>query len=191
MAYSSEAFARDVRSLADIIGQGDQESLPSNVSAPQKGASINPGNVGPQGLIPGAKPPAVKKRDTSKDIWQDDDLDDYGNDDLDDGRTQPQYDFVYKQAVETTDAFLGMGMKDVSSACCEEMVVKVDLPGTESVGEIDLDVKEATMTLRSPLYKLSIYLPHKVLHEKGKAKWDGGKQQLSVALPVIREDYLP
>ncbi len=36
--------------------------------------------------------------------------------------------------------------------------------------------------------KLSIYLPHKVDEDKGKAKWDGGKKVLLVTLPIVRED---
>lgn len=71
------------------------------------------------------------------------------------------------------------------------MVVRIELPGTESVKEIDLDVKEGSMIVRSPKYKLSTYLPHKVNHDMGKAKWDSAKQELSVTLPIVRESYLP
>lgn len=36
--------------------------------------------------------------------------------------------------------------------------------------------------------KLSMYLPHKVDEDKGKAKWDKDKKVLSVTLPIIRDD---
>ncbi|PNH07605.1 hypothetical protein TSOC_005946 [Tetrabaena socialis] len=54
--------------------------------------------------------------------------------------------------------------------------------------ELDLDVKNTTLKLSSPRYKLSIHLPHKVDGERGKAKWDAGKKVLSVTLRILRED---
>lgn len=43
------------------------------------------------------------------------------------------YEFVYKQAVESTDAFLGMMNKDPSSTCCEDLQLRVDLPKSKSL----------------------------------------------------------
>lgn len=43
------------------------------------------------------------------------------------------YEFIYKQAVESTDAFLGMSGKDPSSTCCEDLVVRVELPEASSI----------------------------------------------------------
>ena len=135
-----------------------------------------------------------------------------------------------------------------SSASCEDLVVRIELPGTSSVAELNLDVQaharvlglglgfrveartsppsehgslsqgtlqalprlasglvptrplvptaaaglcgarraprrrrrlgaqEATLKLRSPRFKLGLYLPHKVVADKGKAAWDGAKQ---------------
>lgn len=40
---------------------------------------------------------------------------------------------MYKQAVESTDVFLGMSGKDESSNSCEEMVVKISLPGISGI----------------------------------------------------------
>lgn len=98
------------------------------------------------------------------------------------------YDFVYKQAVETTDTYLGMSGKDPSSTQCEQIVVNIDLPNATSAAELDLDVKPTYLRLNSPIYKLSMYLPHKVDSDKGKAKWDKDKKALSVTLPIIRDD---
>ena len=41
---------------------------------------------------------------------------------------------MYKQAVESTDIFLGMSGKDESSTSCEDMVVRVELPEVSSLG---------------------------------------------------------
>ena len=44
--------------------------------------------------------------------------------------------------------------------------------------------------LESSLYKLAMYLPHKVDGEKGSAKWDKKKETLSITLPIIRQDLV-
>lgn len=56
--------------------------------------------------------------------------------DVDDGREQPEYEFRYKQQVTTSDNFLGMSGKDPSSTCCEHLVLVVQLPhATSAAGE--------------------------------------------------------
>jgi hypothetical protein len=40
---------------------------------------------------------------------------------------------MYKQAVESTDVFLGIGGKDESSQSCEDLVVKVSLPEVAAI----------------------------------------------------------
>lgn len=56
---------------------------------------------------------------------------------------------MYKQAVETTDAFLGMSGKDPSSTCCEELLVAVQMPDVASAAEMDLDVRPTQLRLES------------------------------------------
>lgn len=46
------------------------------------------------------------------------------------------------------------------------------------------------MRLESSLYKLAMYLPHKVDGDKGTAKWDKKKETLSITLPIIRQDLV-
>ena len=88
----------------------------------------------------------------------------------------------------TSDTFLGMSGKDASSAQCEDMIVRIDLPRAASAAELDLEVKPTYLKLGSPVYRLAVYLPHKVDAERGKAKWDAAKKTLSVTLPIIRDD---
>lgn len=47
-----------------------------------------------------------------------------------------------------------------------------------------------TGTLRCPraCSKLSVFLPHKVEHEQGKARFDMATKMLHVTLRIIRED---
>eukprot|EP00877_Chromochloris_zofingiensis_P003784 jgi/Chrzof1/13406/Cz07g31240.t1 len=148
--------------------------------------STTPASIGAKDLLP-VQVAAPKVYD-NKDIWHRDDVADGQDDNVDDGRQLPSYEFIYKQAVESTDAFLGMSGKDPSSTCCEDLVVRVELPEASSISELDLDVTATHMRLSSPTYKLSLPLPHKVADQKGKAKWDDKKKVLTVTLPIIRED---
>jgi hypothetical protein len=59
------------------------------------------------------------------------------------------YEFMYKQAVATTDAFLGMSGKDPSSTCCEELVVCIQLPHAATAAELVLDVRDTRLQLSS------------------------------------------
>ena len=45
----------------------------------------------------------------------------------------PRYEFMYKQAVQSTDVFLGMSGKDESSTSCEDMVLKISLPEVAAI----------------------------------------------------------
>ena len=59
------------------------------------------------------------------------------------------YDISYKQKVSTEDMFLGMGSKNPSSACCEDMIIRIELPGC-SMKDVELDVKENYLDCRCP-----------------------------------------
>ena len=69
-------------------------------------------------------------------------------------------------------------------------MVRISLPNTKSAAELDLDVQATYLRLTSIDYRLAIYLPHKVDHEKGSAKWDSKTEALSISLPILREDLL-
>jgi hypothetical protein len=44
-----------------------------------------------------------------------------------------RYTFLYKQAVGTQDTYLGMSHKDPSTTCCEQLVVRVDMPAANNI----------------------------------------------------------
>jgi hypothetical protein len=81
-----------------------------------------------------------------------------------------------------------MSDKDPSSTSCEDLVLKVYLEGTQSMAELDLDVEDTHVKVRSPRYKLGLHLPHKTNSERGSAKWDKKAQVLTITLPIVRED---
>jgi len=157
----------------------------------QQGArapALHPGAIG----APASSQAKAKKTSAGADtkaIWEDHEiLDHVEADDYDDGRECPPYDFLYKQAVATEDVYLGLSGKDPSSTDCEDLVLKVELRGTQSMAELELDVEDTYVKIRSPKYKLGLHLPHKTDSKKGSAKWDKEKETLTVTLRIVRED---
>lgn len=104
-----------------------------------------------------------------------------------DGREAPEHRFCYQQRVTAADNFLGLSGKDPSCACCEQLVVVVDLPKAVSASELQLDTTSTWVRLQSPHYRLRLALPHKVDEERGAAKWDGKTKRLSITLPILRD----
>lgn len=102
------------------------------------------------------------------------------------------FDVLYKQRVGTEDVYLGMSDKGPSTAHCDVMVVRVELPSVKGRGvalaDIELDVTADRLRVSTHAHKLSTYLPLKVKHKEGSAAWDGGKCTLTLTLPILRDD---
>ncbi len=128
---------------------------------------------------------------SNKDIWEEGEEATQGSFGAeDDPRPAPEYDIVYKQAVSAEDMYLGMSGRNPTTASCEDMVVHVLLPNTK-YAEVELDVTDTFLDIRTPRNRLGLYLPHKVDSKNGTAKWDGSKARLSITLRMTRDyDFL-
>ncbi len=130
----------------------------------------------------------AEKKANTKDIWDEDEVEEGAEfDTSDDPRQQPDYEIVYKQKVTTEEIYLGMGNKNNATASCEDMIVKVKLPGVEKFSDIDLDLHEKFLDCRTAQYRLGLHLPHPVDPKKSGAHWDLDKQTLSVTMTMNRE----
>lgn len=103
-----------------------------------------------------------------------------------DPRQRPDYDIKFRQAVGSEDIFLGLGRKTPATASCETMVLTMDLKGEKKV-DIDLHITKQHLDLRSPLYRLSLPLPHPINPDKSSAEWIDAKSVLTVHLTLDRE----
>ncbi|KAJ8405739.1 hypothetical protein AAFF_G00311760 [Aldrovandia affinis] len=149
-------------------------------------AKLGPGHIGPAKSAESKPAASAYTKNYSKAIWSEEEVAEGAHfDDIADPRPQPEYDIILKQSVGTEDIFLGMSRKDPSSMCCENMVVKIKLPGTK-VAEVILDVKETFLDLRTPKYKLGLHLPHPVHSQEGNAQFIVEKEELEVTLPMNR-----
>ena len=183
----------DIAAMDTLMGGRD----PDDTESPgPSGAPFNPGAL-PVAKDDGVAIPAVRpgKKD-AKAIWDVSELvDDFDDDSSEEGEDGsglriPTYEFMYKQAINTADAFLGMAHnKDPGSRSCEDMVLKIHLPGTRSMRELDLEVETDRLRLRSATYKLNLYLPHKVDADEGKAEWDQKLETLKVTARIREEEY--
>ncbi|KAL6758325.1 pre-RNA processing PIH1/Nop17-domain-containing protein [Haematococcus lacustris] len=174
------SFVSEFQALSQLIRTEEEHVDTSNVSKP------TPASIGPKELL-NVKVPAPKARKDPKAIWDLSEVGDLVEDDVDDGRAVPEYEFMYKQAVGSADVYLGMSGKDESSGSCEDLVMKISLPTVNTMAELDLEVKSNYIKLNATAYKLSVYLPHSVMEERGNAKWDATKKTLTVTLPIVRE----
>ena len=103
-------------------------------------------------------------------------------------RSRPRsFDVFFKQHVGTEDVSLGMSERTPSSAHCDAVVVRVDLPG-DKIADIDLDVTEDRIVVASAAHRLATYLPFRVRHKDGNAKWDAAKCVLTVTLPLQKDE---
>ncbi|NWI98701.1 PIHD3 protein, partial [Crypturellus undulatus] len=134
---------------------------------------------------------AQVKSENSKTIWNTEEVPEGSEfDDTWDPREQPEYEIFFKQRVGTEDMFLGMSRKDSSTACCEDLVIKIKLPETK-FSDITLDLQDKVLDLRTPQKKLLLHLPHPVDSKNGKAHFLSEEEILEVTLRMIREfDYI-
>ena len=93
---------------------------------------------------------------------------------------------LFKQRVGAEDVFLGMSGTTPSSVHCEALLVRVELPGA-AFKDIDLDVgDDGRFSVATGTFRLRTFLPMRVRHKEGVAKWDGAKGVLSVTLPIVQ-----
>lgn len=178
----------DIAAMSRLLG-ADPDADPDDTEAPHP-FRPTPASL-PAGKDDGVAIPAVRPGGDSKAIWDvselEDDFEDSDEDDV--GLLQPEYEFMYKQAVSTADAYLGMAHnKDPGSRSCEDLVFVAHLPGTTALADLDLDVQADRLRLVSQRHKLGVYLPHRVDADRGKAEWDARTEKLKVTLPIVDED---
>ncbi|XP_033631939.1 protein PIH1D3-like [Asterias rubens] len=182
--------AVNIAALADLL-KASEEGSDDEDKTVSTAARLGPGAIGPAAGVQAKQKEAETKKTQSKDIWDADEVPEGSQyDDVDDPRPQPEYDIIMKQAVTTEDMYLQLGNKTPSTVCCEDMVIKINLPDTK-LADVDLDVTDKFLDCRTPKYKLGLHLPHPVDGKNGKAQWISDKEMLVVTCKMVREyDFL-
>jgi hypothetical protein len=97
------------------------------------------------------------------------------------------YEICTTQTVGLADSYLALPGVHKSPSGADALVIRIELPGTASVGELALEVTPSQLALTSPLYRLEITLPARVAPggaAGAPARWDANRAQLSVTLPL-------
>lgn len=86
--------------------------------------------------------------------------------------------------------FLGMSGMDPSTAKCQDLLIKIQLPGTK-LKEITLDVTKQRVIIQTPNFFLNHVLPYAIKEKEANAKWISDKYVLELTLPMDRESLIP
>lgn len=187
MADLSSSNIANLQLLSDMLKPPGNDFSDDDDMPESGAASYNPGSIGPKQTSKDTSKQSIYAKKDTKDIWDDEEVPSSTMFEEDgDDRPQPEYDISYKQKVTSEDMFLGTTGKNPSSACCENLIIKISLPNTK-MSEVDLQVKEHVLDCRSPKFKLVLPMPHPVDPESGSAKWDPKDSKLVVTLLMKRE----
>ncbi|KAM8965975.1 protein PIH1D3 [Sarcophilus harrisii] len=188
MNLENMCSASALQALSKLLSSPEEEEDDlEQVSYPSSSVgALSPGNIGPPKKEESKVNPP-NHTENRKDIWDPEEVPEgLEFDDMWDPREQPEYDIIFKQQVGAEDVFLGMTRKDPSTACCEDLLVKIKLPGTKT-SDITLDIHEKILDLRTPKHKLLLHLPHPVDSKTGKASFITETETLEVILTMKRE----
>lgn len=82
--------------------------------------------------------------------------------------------------------YFQIGPKTPSSASCENLIVRIKMPGDKKEN-VDLSVDTMSVTVNSSQYSLSLPLPHEINPDASKANWDSLDETLLLTLKLQRE----
>lgn len=101
------------------------------------------------------------------------------------GPTKPNYTVKYRSFIDLQD--FRCSRDSAQSPRPKEIVVTIDVPLLKTVTDASLEVEERRLLLetKKPAYRLELPLDYPVDEDKGDAKFNKQKGQLTVTLPVL------
>ncbi|CAI9609004.1 unnamed protein product [Staurois parvus] len=177
-----------IQALCTLLHNPSEEEEEEEIEShcPSSSAFAGPGDIGSVKKLQQNISTSETEKD-DKDIWKESEVQEGAEfDDFLDPREKPEFEILFKQRVSSEDLFLGLSRKDPSTACCEDMVIRIQLPDTK-VSDVSLDVKKTHINLCTPKYKLGLHLPHAVNEQSGQAKFLADTGTLELTLPMARD----
>lgn len=84
--------------------------------------------------------------------------------------------------------FFQMSLKTPATSSCEDMIIDINLSEeTGQINDMDLKVLQDKIDLQTPIYRLSLDLPHRVEPNKARAQYDPEKKVFKLTLRLNRE----
>ncbi|GMH98290.1 hypothetical protein TrVE_jg6141 [Triparma verrucosa] len=106
------------------------------------------------------------------------------------GRKIPFYSLSESGSYDLSKSTMADSVGPLFSNRPGSIVYRVELPECKKAGELDLDVSDTKLVLKSlegtkgHNYELDVALAYECEGEKGRAKWDKSKKELVVTIPV-------
>lgn len=98
-------------------------------------------------------------------------------------RISPDYNIIYKQTVSPEDIYLPLSNKTPATTSCEEICIEIQLPNeTVDYNRMVLDVRDTSVDLQTPIYRLNIPFSQPIDPDHGKAEWNDAKKMLTLTL---------
>lgn len=98
-------------------------------------------------------------------------------------RISPEYNIIYKQTVTPEDIYLPLSNKTPATTSCEELCIEISLPNeTVDIDQMTLDVRDTSVDLQTPIYRLTLPFPQQIYPDLGKAEWNSAKKTLTLTL---------
>ncbi|XP_077321338.1 dynein axonemal assembly factor 6 isoform X3 [Lithobates pipiens] len=149
------ATTSSIQALCDLLHSPSEEEEEIESHCPSSSAFAGPGDIGFVKKIQQNISTSETEKD-GKDIWHESEVKEGAEfDDFLDPREKPEYEILFKQRVRSEDIFLGLSRKDPSTACCEDMVIRIHLSDTK-VSDVSLDVRKKYINLCTPKYCCSL-----------------------------------
>ncbi|XP_075040717.1 dynein axonemal assembly factor 6 [Mixophyes fleayi] len=178
--------ASSIEALSALLNKSVDEEAEEENEGFSSSALVDPGDIGPLKRQEQECSTSQSHKD-HKEIWNVFEVPKGSEfDDFFDPREQPEHEIIFKQHVGSENIFLGMSQKDPTTACCENMVVRIMLPNTKT-SAVTIDIKKKFLDLRTPKFKLGLHLPHPVNEKTGKAKFMVDTAILEVTLAMVRD----
>ncbi len=173
-----------ITQLQDLLKDPDEKNESSDDELDHTpGTNFTPASIGQPPPAPNPSKPVEK---CPNDIWDETEVEERPVVDLDDPRSQPEYDLNFSQNVTSEDMFLQMGYKNPSTACADNLILRIWLD-VKSAKDIELDVKPNVVDCRTKTHRLTLSLPHPIDEQRSKAKFDLDTSVLTLTLPLNRE----
>ncbi|XP_067137641.1 dynein axonemal assembly factor 6 [Centruroides vittatus] len=180
-------FGASLLKLRDLLNPQETDSSDDEFKPKTQVAKMGPGDIGGRAVSGKEKTEGVGVEDDDV-IWSAREVPQGSEfDDTIDPRKEPEYEMFFRQKVTTEDIYLQMGNKNPATFSCEDLVIKIKLPGVTTQNEIHLDVKEKRLDCRTSTYRLGLFLPHPVKPDSSKAEWDQNSHNLTIILRLDRE----
>ncbi|KAJ1558508.1 hypothetical protein HK096_011170 [Nowakowskiella sp. JEL0078] len=81
--------------------------------------------------------------------------------------------------------YLGLNGKTSSIGMhSDDLIIMIQMPLTKKIENIQMEITEEELNLKTIDYKLMIPLPKPVENNLAVAKWDGSKHELVVEMPT-------